>query len=223
MPDPRPNILLIMTDQQRLDTIASMGGAFGARTPAMDSLVREGVSFDRAYCTAPICGPSRASIVTGLTPTQAGIPGNLGNSCSPLNTAKLTIANRLQAVGYETAYHGKWHLGGDLTDYGWEHADETGYDDEALRKACLFYRRDWMVTKRPWFQVVSFLNPHDLYFYDPADTTAPPVEPWPSQADDLEVKPWPQRFHARPDCRCGTSTVSAPSEWTVKSPSYCTS
>jgi arylsulfatase A-like enzyme len=199
MPDQRPNILLIMTDQQRLDTIAALGGVFGAATPAMDSLVREGMTFDRAYCTAPICGPSRATIMTGLTPTQAGIPGNLGNPCAPLSTAKLTIANRLQAVGYETAYHGKWHLGGDLKDYGWEHADETGFDDEALRQACLFYRRDWMTTKRPWFQVVSFLNPHDLYFYDPSDTTAPPVEPWPSQADTLETKPYPQRFHSRPD------------------------
>src|SRR5688572_2635051 len=102
MPDPRPNILLLMTDQQRFDTIASLGGVFGAQTPAMDSLVREGVTFDRAYCTAPICGPSRSSIMTGLTPTQAGIHGNLGNPCSPLNTAKLTIGNRLQAVGYET-------------------------------------------------------------------------------------------------------------------------
>jgi arylsulfatase A-like enzyme len=199
MPDNRPNILLLMTDQQRLDTIASLGGMFGAHTPAMDSLVREGVSFDRAYCTAPICGPSRATIMTGLTPTQAGIPGNLGNPCSPLANSKLTIADRLQAVGYETAYFGKWHLGGDLKEYGWEHAFETGYDEDALQRACAFYRRDWIVNKRPWFQVVSLLNPHDLYFYDPADTTAPPAEPWPSQRDDLETKPWPQRFHARPD------------------------
>ncbi len=198
MPDKRPNIVVVLTDQQRLDTIAAMGNRLGVATPAMDALVREGVTFTNAFCASPVCGPSRATIMTGLYPSQTGVHANLG-PCQPLSSSKTTIANRMQEIGYETAYHGKWHLGGHLPDYGWEHAFESGYDDTTLTAACQFYRRDWMVNKRPFFQVVSFLNPHDLYFFDPLEIPSDIGQPWIGQDDPLTNKPQPQKHYSSRD------------------------
>jgi len=62
MPDPRPNILWVCTDQQRWDTIASLGNPH-ARTPNIDRLVAEGVAFTRCYAQSPICTPSRANLM----------------------------------------------------------------------------------------------------------------------------------------------------------------
>jgi len=75
MADERPNIILIITDQQRYDTIAALG--FGHMdTPNMDRLVREGVSFDSCFVTAPLCVPARASLFTGYYPHTTGVYGN---------------------------------------------------------------------------------------------------------------------------------------------------
>lgn len=65
----RPNLLWICTDQQRWDTIHSLGNPH-IRTPHIDRLVREGVAFTHAYCQSPICTPSRASFLTGLYPSS---------------------------------------------------------------------------------------------------------------------------------------------------------
>ncbi len=199
MPSNRPNILMIMTDQQRFDMIAAHINAFDAETPGMDSLSRRGVTFENAFCTSPICSPSRAAIFTGLYPSRNGVFANLGNPCSPLSEDTVTIGDRLQEAGYLTAYHGKSHLGGDLSHYGFEIAYENGHDPSTLTEACRFYRNmDWVVAKRPFFHVVSFLNPHDLYFLDPDQEQAPELPPWPSASDDLSDKPWPQKLKHEP-------------------------
>ena len=66
--DSRPNILWICTDQQRWDTIRSLGNEH-LRTPNIDRLVSSGVAFERAYCQSPICTPSRAGFLTGMYPS----------------------------------------------------------------------------------------------------------------------------------------------------------
>jgi choline-sulfatase len=194
MPPPRPNILLILTDQQRFDTIAAHANSFGAVTPGMDSLVRRGVSFENAFCTAPISAPARAALLTGLSPTQAGMYGNLGNPCPPLRNKLLTLGHRLQNHGYQTVYHGKSHLGGNLHEYGFEVAYENSHDPTTCMEAARFWRnRDWIINKRPFFQILSLLDPHDIYFLDPHREIDATLPEWPNRTDTLEDKPWPQR------------------------------
>src|SRR5437870_13751077 len=67
MPSTRPDILIIMTDQQRFDTIAALGNS-RIYTPNMDRLARRGISFSNAYATCPVCGAARYTIRTGCDP-----------------------------------------------------------------------------------------------------------------------------------------------------------
>lgn len=190
----QPNILLVMTDQQRYDTLASHVNNFAARTPHMDALARRGVTFANSFCTSPICGPSRATVMTGQYPSVIGMEGNVGNPSGPLNYNKRTVGHRLQNLGYETVYHGKWHLGGHPSDHGFERVFENSYDPAVTSEAAQFYRnRDWIINKRPFFHVVSYMNPHDIYFLDPDGADTPRLPRWGNQDDTLEDKPWPQR------------------------------
>ena len=75
MAAPQPNIILIITDQQRYDTINALGFPY-MDTPNMDRLVNEGVTFTNCFITAPSCAPSRASIFTGYFPHTTGILRN---------------------------------------------------------------------------------------------------------------------------------------------------
>ncbi|MFW6289317.1 MAG: sulfatase-like hydrolase/transferase, partial [Spirochaetota bacterium] len=105
MDDDRPNIVIVTTDQQRRDTISGYGSAFTA-TPNLDRLGREGVFFDRAYCTNPTCTPARASLFSGLYPSRHGA-WNIGTNVPddlPM------ISHRLGAAGYRTHYVGKAHF-----------------------------------------------------------------------------------------------------------------
>src|SRR5690625_7776581 len=97
----RPNILLITSDQQHFDTI----GAFNSEisTPNLDRLVKEGTTFTRAYCPNPTCTPTRASIITGMYPSQHGA-WTLGTK---LLEDRHTVGEDFQANGYRTAIVGK--------------------------------------------------------------------------------------------------------------------
>lgn len=75
MSDSRPNIILIITDQQRYDTIRALGFPY-MDTPHLDRLVNEGVSFSNCHITAPSCAPARASLFTGYYPHTTGILKN---------------------------------------------------------------------------------------------------------------------------------------------------
>jgi arylsulfatase A-like enzyme len=194
--DPRPNILVVFTDQQRLDTISAWINNFKTNTPAMDSFVKRGVRFSNAYCTAPICSPSRSTLITGEYPTKAGVPGNLTQPNGPLDEGKFSIGKRMQALGYETVYHGKWHLGGDIANHGFEKSLECSHDASTVDEAARFYRnRDWMNNRhRPFFHMVSLLDPHDVYFQMPGGTTEETFPEWENLNDDLSTKPFPQQL-----------------------------
>jgi arylsulfatase len=101
MPDERPNIILIITDQQRYDTIAELGFPF-MDTPNLDKLVREGVSFDQCFITAPSCAPARASLFTGYYPHTTGIFKNADRWTK-------TWVSQLADAGYHCVNVGKMH------------------------------------------------------------------------------------------------------------------
>jgi arylsulfatase A-like enzyme len=110
----RPNILVIQTDQQRVDTLRAYGGAV-CRTPAIDRLAEEGIVFDRAYAVCPICTPARASLQTGLYPHNHRMMNNTGHpGCryDELPDTPRLLSRRLASAGYAAGYTGKWHLGG---------------------------------------------------------------------------------------------------------------
>ena len=106
MPDPRPNILWYCTDQQRFDTIAALGNPH-VRTPTLDALVGQGVTFTRAYCQSPICTPSRSSFMTGMYPSRLHNTRN-GNASFPVQPPVIT--RLLANAGYRCGLVGKFHL-----------------------------------------------------------------------------------------------------------------
>ncbi|MCC7354562.1 MAG: sulfatase-like hydrolase/transferase, partial [Anaerolineae bacterium] len=111
----RPNILLILTDQHRLSALGCYGET-PCQTPNLDRLAREGVRFETAYTSYPVCSPARATIMTGLYPHANGVCSNvhdLGCSTNELLDRPELLSRRLQASGYQCGYTGKWHLGTD--------------------------------------------------------------------------------------------------------------
>lgn len=109
-----PNILLIVADDQRPDTIHALGNTV-IDTPNLDRLVARGTSFSRAYAGYPICHVSRAQILTG-NPAFKALPKYPGGAIDP-NLA--TLGGTLQKAGYHTCYTGKWHNDG--------HPKQRGY------------------------------------------------------------------------------------------------
>ena len=105
------NLLIIMTDQQRWDTLSCLGNSI-LHTPNIDRLAAEGVCFTDATCSAPLCGPSRAGMLTGRLPFQHGCRGNFKvDRPGGIRDAVETYDEVLKAAGYSCSYHGKWHTG----------------------------------------------------------------------------------------------------------------
>ena len=110
----RPNILFLMADQYRWDAISGVNPL--VKTPNLDALASRGVRFGRATVNAPMCMPSRYSMMTGLYPSQVGVRHN-GQMCpTDADLPAPVLAQRLREAGYQTAGFGKthWYLGEDL-------------------------------------------------------------------------------------------------------------
>jgi arylsulfatase A-like enzyme len=111
----QPNLLFIFTDQQRADTLGCYGNPL-VQTPNLDRLAQEGVLFENAYVTQPVCTPSRSSIMTGLYPHSTGLVNN--NVSLPPEVQ--TIAEMV-SPDYVKGYYGKWHLGDEVVpQHGFE-------------------------------------------------------------------------------------------------------
>lgn len=109
----KPNIILILTDDQGIGDVA-IYGSDDIVTPNLDRLAKSGTRFTGFYATASVCSPSRASVLTGMVPQRAGVPGNVPPppwNDKGLPTERVTIADMLKEEGYRTAQIGKWHLG----------------------------------------------------------------------------------------------------------------
>lgn len=105
--DALPNLLFIMTDQQRFDAMSCAGNAV-LETPNMDRIAREGVMFRNAYTANPVCVPSRAVLLTGLSCVNVHVEGN-GDYASPDVPDVPTFDHILTQRGYAAEYYGKWH------------------------------------------------------------------------------------------------------------------
>ncbi|MCX5659747.1 MAG: sulfatase-like hydrolase/transferase [Planctomycetota bacterium] len=135
MPSRAPNILFILSDQQRWDTVGCYGAPIvEGLTPNLDRMAASGVRFQNTFTCQPVCGPARSCLQSGVYATQTGCITN--NIALPLN--QVTIAKLLGAAGYETGYIGKWHLASDK-----EHRHDTGPIPPERRGG---YRDHWLAS-----------------------------------------------------------------------------
>ena len=203
----RPNILLLLTDQQTLRAMSAYGNPY-LHTPNMDNLARSGVRFSISYCTAPVCGPARSSIITGRMPHETGVNLNGG-------TPDPTIPNLGQIfrkAGYETAWAGKWHLpasyprppDGTIPGFDYLHVPEgtrftlgAQTDPAVADQAVSFLKRD---HDRPWLLAVSLHNPHDICWWVREEPVKPAnLQLFPPLPDNFAIVPDESELLA--DCR----------------------
>lgn len=135
----KPNILIVQADQLTAQCLAAYGKPL-ALTPNIDKIAAAGTVFANSYCNSPVCGPSRASMMTGRLPSDVGVYDNAGEFPS----SEPTFAHYMRAIGYQTSLCGKMHFVGpdqlhgferrlttDIypSDYGWT-ADWSKVDEE---------------------------------------------------------------------------------------------
>ncbi len=169
----RPNILLIITDQQRWDMVSALHGDGYFSTPNIDRLVKGGFSLDNTYCANPISVPSRWSMFTGESTAQFGIQDNT----APVSRkeAFLEVAGSrslgalLKQAGYRNYYAGKSHLpfgegktpGGDKA-INWQFDHITKDDRLGAVEASEKFFKEHPRDGQPFLFVVSLINPHDI-------------------------------------------------------------
>lgn len=205
----RPNVLFILTDDQRSDALSCMGHPH-LKTPHIDRLADEGLLFQNHFCTTSLCSPSRASILSGLYAHAHGVVNNFTEY--PKNLVSFPM--RLQESGYTTAYIGKWHMGEKNDnprpgfDYFVTHKGQGQYFDTEFnfngngRKVVKGYyttvvtdmAQDWIAQQtdeKPWMLMIGHKAPHSFYIpeekyknaHDHADVQ------YPDSAFNLDDKP----------------------------------
>ena len=183
-----PNIVLVLTDQQRRDTLCAYGNRF-TETPAADAMAAAGMTFDDACTPWPVCTPARGTMWTGVYPHAHGLIQNLygvDDAFASHCTGHATVWSQLQRAGYRTAHFGKWHLGERQPPFFdvWEESfnsrkghwldgklDGVYRPDRQTDAAIAFIDRQ-RAADRPFAMVLSFYPPHDPYsaplrFYEP--------------------------------------------------------
>ena len=203
----RPNVLLVFTDQQTMRAMSVYGNRY-LHTPNLDVLAQSGVRFEISYCTSPVCGPSRSSIVIGRMPHETGVELN-GDTPDP---AIPNLGEIFRSAGYETAWAGKWHLpasyvrppDGKIRGFDYLYVpDGTGFqlggqtDPAVVDQAVAFLKRD---HDRPWLLGVSLHNPHDICW----SVREEPIQPinmhlMPPLPDNFAINPDESEFLQ--DCR----------------------
>ncbi len=114
IPPEKPNILLILTDDQGYHDV-SYYGTKDIRTPHIDALRADGMRLDNFYTNSPVCAPTRASLLSGRYPDRVGVPGLIrsipDNTWGYLDPKAKLLPSLLKEKGYHTAHVGKWNLG----------------------------------------------------------------------------------------------------------------
>jgi len=182
-PATKPNILLIVSDQERQRDWLPDGFVL----PARQRLMEDGLEFTNHYTHSSPCSPSRATLFTGQYMAEHGVTENSTGEHNPnLSYDAPTLGKLLREQGYYTAFKGKWHLEStetpDMEAYGfsdWEGNDKawwglagtgTEYDGPIAQQSA-----DWIRAHgnddQPWFLAIGFVNPHDIMWF-PLD------QPW---------------------------------------------
>lgn len=145
--DGPPNVLVVLTDQQRWDSVGAYGCPMDL-TPNLDRMAKAGVRFENAFTSQPVCGPARACLQTGQYATTHGAYRNVPAVDGETNVHdnEHTLARTFRRRGYDTGYVGKWHLAGTQTDPVPE-GKRTGYEYWRAADAMEF-------TTRPYEGVV---------------------------------------------------------------------
>ena len=145
----RPNIIFIMTDQQRYDTMGCVNPK--VITPNLDKLIENSVFFENGRCSNPSCVPSRAGIMTGKFPSQCQVPAYI----SYLPDTEKTFMKRLKENGYYTAVVGKQHFAGSKID--------KGYDFEMIVDAHMPFSPSEQLGVYEDYLKEQGLNPKEMY------------------------------------------------------------
>lgn len=162
----KPNIVFLFSDDHALQSISAYGGRLKdiATTPNIDRLAREGAIFENSFCANSICGPSRASILTGKHSHKNGFMRN-GHE---FDGDQMTFPKLMQKSGYQTAIIGKWHLS----------SDPQGFDHwEILPGQGSYYNPDLIQMdgskKRFTGYCTDIVTDHAIEWLDKCDKTKP--------------------------------------------------
>jgi arylsulfatase A-like enzyme len=205
----RPNVIFILTDDQRWDAMSCAGHAF-LKTPHLDRLAAEGVRFANAFCTTSLCSPSRASFLSGLYGHTHGVLNNFTDFPNDLPS----WPRRLQEAGYETAYVGKWHMGEQSDekrpgfDYWVSHKGQAKYagtefnvdgrretPDGYYTHVVTDFALDWLkrprTSQKPFALIIGHKAPHGPFVPEPKyEHIFDDIEiPYPASAFALESQP----------------------------------
>ncbi|NKI27372.1 sulfatase-like hydrolase/transferase [Arenibacter sp. 6A1] len=158
----RPNIVLIMTDQHQAAAM-SIAGNTDLETPNLDKLAKNGVRFNNAYVTFPLCSPSRSSIFTGKMPHTLGVNSNVsGDNRMSAENKEMGLGHIMQQAGYDCAYGGKWHAHEAAISEGNGFEKIADFGDIPLAEKCIDYMASKKDGNKPFFLVASFDNPHNI-------------------------------------------------------------
>ena len=176
----RPNVVLVFSDQQRMDSIGAYGNRFVA-TPELDAMAANGMRFTRAFTPWPVCTPARATMWTGAYPHAHGLIDNVYGVANafdgPAARLRTTVFDRLKDAGYLTAHFGKWHLGEEQPAFfdvweecfnsrlgHWVDGKRDGvYRPDRQTDASLAFLRRQAARDQPFVMVQSYYPPHDPY------------------------------------------------------------
>lgn len=190
---PRPNIIVVITDDHRYDFLGAVQPEV-LQTPNLDRLAGEGVRFRNAFVTTSLCSPARASYLTGLHTHTHGVSVNEDMDIAPETP---NIAQRLQQLGYETAFIGKWHMarrasprpGFDhwVSFHGQGHYFTNTLNVDGQWELCRNYITDELTDRavdflkrpheKPYLMFVSHKAVHEPF--DPADRDTLLYRDWP--------------------------------------------
>jgi arylsulfatase A-like enzyme len=184
----RPNIVFILSDDHAVRAVSAYGDSIVA-TPNIDRIAATGVRFDRAYVGNAICGPSRATLLTGLHSHANGFYSNEWSG--PFNGRQQTLPTLLQRAGYQTAVIGKWHLYSDPVGFDhWDVIDNvleqgtyynpvfrspageeqtTGYVADIVTDKSIAWLKQANAAGEPFFLLYSHKTPHRDWLPAPAE------------------------------------------------------